>query len=367
MQLLNDVYTNYRAVAHGLVGRDFDDTALTAIKTRLPALFRRELLASGMNADADYRCYGGYGEVNRAFAHVPWVACCNRNISRKVRDGYFIVLLFRGDMAGCWLSLNQGFTQYRDVYVKKALALRQARLGAEALTRMIVAPEGFETGPIDLGAATDLAEGYQAGAIVSRYYGANDPLVTEGRFSEDFRRLLIVYNDLAARAGNRGINLLPDAEAPFQAAAAEIAKNEVPPLPNGPLPPPERIQLNYRGGWRRDPKVAATALRAANNLCEWDNTHQSFIAKRTGASFSEAHHLIPVSRQGDYAHSLDVPENVVSLCPTCHRKIHHGQSSERMNMAADLFRRRETALAQRGIVLTRQEIRRMYKDELEED
>ena len=317
--------------------------------------------------DADYRCYGGYGEVNRNFAHIPWVACCRRNITRTVTDGYFIVLLFRRDMAGCWLSLNQGFTQYKDFFAESRLALRQARVGAETLAQMVVVPEGFETGPIDLDAGSDLGRGYQAGAIVSRYYRANDPEVTTAQFSLDFRRLLNVYDDLFARAGNRIIALLPDAEGPYQAAAAEIAKGEVEPLPAGPLPPPERNQANNRGGWRRDPRVAAAALRAANNLCEWDNGHETFIAKRTGANFAEAHHLIPISNQGVHQHRLDVAENIISLCPTCHRKIHHGLGRERVEMATEFFRRREAALNVRGIVATRQDISDIYRSPLDDD
>ena len=30
----------------------------------------------------------------------------------------------------------------------------------------------------------------------------------------------------------------------------------------------------------------------------------------------EAHHLIPMEFQDDFEHSIDVPENIISLCPT---------------------------------------------------
>jgi len=354
-------------VALGRVRGDENDQSLLTIKTGLPDRFQQELLAARGHDEA-YYCYGGYGENNMNFAGIPWVACCRRDISVSVRHGYFIVLLFRRDMAGCWLSLNQGFTQYKDFFVQTGVALRQARAGAVALAQMVVVPEGFQAGPIDLDAKTDLGKGYQAGAIVSRYYRANDSRVTDDQFALDFRRLLNVYDDLVARAGNRVIALLPDAEGPYQAAAAAaIARVEVDPLPNGPLPPPERNQSNNRGGWRRDPRVAAVALRAADNLCEWDNGHETFIARRNGRNFVEAHHLIPVSNQGAHQHRLDVAENIVSLCPTCHRKIHHGLSPERVQMAAEFFRRREAALNARGILATPQDIRDIYRHELEDD
>ncbi|QFP63333.1 MrcB family domain-containing protein [Brucella anthropi] len=366
MQLLDDVYGGYQASANGLVRGNETALSLLAVKTGLPNMLQRELATTGRN-EADYRCYGGYGEVNRNFAHIPWVACCRRNVARSVKDGYFIVLLFHKDMTGCWLSLNQGFTQYKEFFVENRLASRQARVGAETLAQMVTVPEGFVTGAIDLGATSHLGRGYEAGAIISRYYVANDPGLNDNHFLEDFRRLLDIYDDLTARAGNQVITLLPDAEGPYQAAAAEIARAEVNSLPDGPLPPPERTLVNNRGGWRRDPSVAAIALRAAGNLCEWDNSHETFIARRSGVNFVEAHHLIPVSCQSEYKYRLDVSENIVALCPTCHRKIHNGVSRERSEMAVELFRRREALLSERGIESTPQEIRRIYRHELEDD
>lgn len=191
----------------------------------------------------------------------------------------------------------------------------------------------------------------QSGAIVSRYYAASDPDIDEVGVADDFRRLLDVYDALAVRAGNQVVALLPDVEGPYQAAAAEIARtpDEIPQLPDGPLAPPERLLGNNRGGWRRDLRAAAAALNAADSRCEWNPDHETFTARRGGRNFVEAHHLIPVSQQGSHPNRLDVPENIVSLCPTCHRKIHHGVSRERNQMAVTFFGRRARLLAERGI------------------
>ncbi|MBY3474088.1 DUF3578 domain-containing protein [Rhizobium laguerreae] len=368
MQLLNNIYAGYRASAKGLVRGNEVAPALVAIKDHLPAFFHDQILATGRD-DANYRCYGGFGEVNRNFAHIPWVACCRRNIARKVQDGYFVVLLFRQDMAGCWLSLNQGFTQYKEAFVDDQLARQQSRAGAQTLVRMIVPPEGFVIGPIDLGATSSLGRGYEAGAVISRYYAAGDPEIEQPRVEDDFRRLLALYDDLAARAGNRVIALLPDEDEPYQAAAAEIARKpaKIPQLPQGPLPPPERQAGNARGGWRRDPGVAAAALHAADSRCEWNRDHETFIARRSRRNFVEAHHLIPVRMQANYPHRLDVAENVVSLCPTCHRKVHHGLGRERTEMAVAFFRRRQLLLAARGIHATEQDVRAIYRHELDDE
>ncbi|MGL4999965.1 MAG: HNH endonuclease [Cetobacterium sp.] len=44
----------------------------------------------------------------------------------------------------------------------------------------------------------------------------------------------------------------------------------------------------------------------------------------TNKQYMEAHHLIPMNAQDSFKNSLDVLGNVVSLCPNCHRMIHHG-------------------------------------------
>ena len=48
--------------------------------------------------------------------------------------------------------------------------------------------------------------------------------------------------------------------------------------------------------------------------------------------FVEVHHLIPMEKQNDFEDSLDVPENIVALCPNCHRKIHLASKSEKQPM-----------------------------------
>ncbi|HDY7447493.1 TPA: HNH endonuclease [Vibrio vulnificus] len=48
-------------------------------------------------------------------------------------------------------------------------------------------------------------------------------------------------------------------------------------------------------------------------------TKAPFIKRSNGEPYLEVHHIIPLSQGG-----LDSLENVISLCPNCHRKIHFG-------------------------------------------
>jgi 5-methylcytosine-specific restriction protein A len=58
------------------------------------------------------------------WAQVPWLAVFDRLITDTAQQGFYIVYLFRSDLEGVYLSLNQGVTSIRDVYgadAKKAL------------------------------------------------------------------------------------------------------------------------------------------------------------------------------------------------------------------------------------------------------
>jgi 5-methylcytosine-specific restriction protein A len=42
----------------------------------------------------------------------------------------------------------------------------------------------------------------------------------------------------------------------------------------------------------------------------------------------ETHHLIPLKVQDDFMYSLDVPANIISLYPNCHREVHLGNPNK---------------------------------------
>lgn len=46
--------------------------------------------------------------------------------------------------------------------------------------------------------------------------------------------------------------------------------------------------------------------------------------------YTEPHHLIPLVRQDQFDVSLNVKENIISLCSNCHNEIHYGKDSDRL-------------------------------------
>jgi len=94
-----------------------------------------------------------------------------------------------------------------------------------------------------------------------------------------------------------------------------------------------------KSGYKRDPAIAAEALRLAIFKCEINTSHQTFISNVKGQPYLEAHHLIPIGNQGSYPFSLDVTANIVALCPNCHRRLHHGKSTEKASEIKSLCMR----------------------------
>jgi 5-methylcytosine-specific restriction protein A len=81
---------------------------------------------------------------------------------------------------------------------------------------------------------------------------------------------------------------------------------------------PEKIQtISY--AFARSPDVVAEALLRAKGFCERCGQQAPFLRKADGSPYLEVHHKIPLSEDG-----TDTLENVLALCPNCHREIHFG-------------------------------------------
>ncbi len=115
--------------------------------------------------------------------------------------------------------------------------------------------------------------------------------------------------------------------------------------------PPRQIAGQYVA-FSRSAATALQALKDADFKCEFSPDHPTFISAASDRPYVEAHHIIPISQSASFLTTLDVPSNIVALCPTCHRMIHHGLSRERRAMVEALVRGRPKLLAQFGVSMT---------------
>jgi len=99
----------------------------------------------------------------------------------------------------------------------------------------------------------------------------------------------------------------------------------------------------------RDRAKAVSVLNAASGCC-LDSSHLTFTSRLTGKPFLEAHHVIPVNATPRFpGKNLDETDNIVALCPSCHRQIHHGSFDDIKIILSQLLKSRYALLNRLGL------------------
>lgn len=322
------------------------------IVNKIPSL----ILETG-NVPNEIIVEGSIGKGNVTF--IPWICFFDKNITTSAQHGYYVCILFREDMKGFYLSLNQGWTQYENQFGLK-IGREEISLNSIKARSILRSIKNFEADTLDLKASTDLGKGYERGNIYSRYYSAN-ALPTDKEIISDLQQLLGAYRELKGLVGENILNIRSlSSEEDFQQEAQKSREIE---LPSGPITKPElKTKLVAPTNWPRNPRVAKVALENANHTCEYSKDHITFTSKATGKNYVEVHHLVPLEQQFEFEVSLDVPENIIALCPNCHRMIHLAAKNEKEPMLIKFLNSRVQGLISRGINISYEELNLIYKN-----
>lgn len=111
--------------------------------------------------------------------------------------------------------------------------------------------------------------------------------------------------------------------------------------------------------------VSKASLQEANYMCSGNPLHVSFINK-TGYPYMEGHHLILCTAANasyywaEYGVNIDCIENIVCLCPTCHRQIHYGADDVRLALLKDLYKKQKERLKSIGIDIDFKTLKALY-------
>lgn len=103
------------------------------------------------------------------------------------------------------------------------------------------------------------------------------------------------------------------------------------------------------------------AIYYAGFLCEISPSHQWFSSKITNQNYVEGHHLIPLAYQEEFEYSLDIPANIVSLCPLCHKKIHHAEFEEKRPLIETIFKERVQRLEKCNLDISLNRLLELYR------
>lgn len=293
-------------------------------------------------------------------SEIPMVCIFDKEITESAQEGFYIVYLFRADLSGIYISLNQGWTQYEKAFGGK-MGKKVIRENVNIAQNLLNTSSSFSFDPINLLAkkSNTLSPGYELGNICSKYYSF-DKLPNDNIIIDDLRNMLGVYRELKSLVGSDILDIksILNNEG-FQEISQSGSKKN---LPMGPIARREvKLLKDYKNKWHRDYNIAFTALENANFKCEYNSLHETFISAKTKHQFVEAHHLIPIEFQGEFINSLDVPENIISLCPNCHSGFHFAESGYRNELIEFFFEKRVQFLQERGLKIDINTLLRYYR------
>lgn len=101
----------------------------------------------------------------------------------------------------------------------------------------------------------------------------------------------------------------------------------------------DRKQVSRR--YRINPLLGKIAIKRAYYSCEINHNHKTFKSQRTKKNYVEAHHLVPVAFQYEvwkkYNINVDCIENLISLCPNCHKAFHYGTDEVKNQMIEQAY------------------------------
>lgn len=122
----------------------------------------------------------------------PWLAILNRKITASTMHGLYMVYLFRSDMRGFYLSLNQGITHFAEKYKNRRYDFAEK---VADYFRKELPSSYFSRGEIDLNSRVkDLGYGYEKTNIISKYYPSHG--FTENELITDLTAMREIYDFL---------------------------------------------------------------------------------------------------------------------------------------------------------------------------
>ena len=238
------------------------------------------------------------------WAAVPWLAFFDPLETDTATRGIYVVYLINPQTQEIYLSLNQGTTQTYEEFGESRGREVLRRRAIDIKERVPEFSKVFESTPIELGSATRLPLGYEAGHAFGRKYLANNIDATQ--FDNDLEKMLAAYSALIDRGGR----------IPFDALADDAGSSEVEEV--------RRYALSKR--IERAGSVRGKVLEQRGAVCEACELDPSKDYGFTGPLKKmplDVHHCKPIHHLAEgESRRYTIPDDFLVLCPTCHRMIH---------------------------------------------
>lgn len=287
--ILRDILNNYGAEKL----KPYTDNQLASrVRGEYPAIIREELHLGD--------CYLVQGSCGLSrWAHCPWLAILDSTLTTTVQKEYYLVFLFKTDMTGVYLSLNQGVEAVRKQYRQTAVKVLRDR--ARDLRARMADPESYLY-EINLGASNSkgLAKYYEAANVIACYYDLHS-LPTEERLREDLNGMLKIYQDLV-----------------FGDLMIEMESNDE----QAPVFVEEQKKIGFHARIERNGQVARKVKERKDCRCEVCGLSFEEMYGEIGRNFIEVHHLVPIAKLDGRRTKINLETGFAVLCSNCHRMIH---------------------------------------------
>lgn len=91
---------------------------------------------------------------------------------------------------------------------------------------------------------------------------------------------------------------------------------------------------------KRDNKLIKQIIEKGNYKCYLNENHITFKTPNYN-NYVEGHHIIPISLQDSYEEKLDCIDNLIPLCPICHRAIHLSNNETKISILTEILKRND--------------------------
>ncbi len=257
-------------------------------------------VAVGTNDRLIFKGSAGQGTWSKG----PWVGIFDPLITSTPQSGYYPVYLFREDMAGVYLSLNQGMTEAKKLYKSDAKTALRARAQNY---RAMLGPQisAFPDIEIDLAPSSPSNDTafYEAGNICAKFY-PKDNLPNETQLQNDLTQILLLYEAILEGDTSENANSNVDDDQPQTTHFEDGTK----------------FRLHKR--IERNSCLSKAVKKIQGCICKVCGIDFEKKYGSIGKGFIEAHHLKPIAQLKGTKVTLDPSTDFTVLCSNCHRMVH---------------------------------------------
>lgn len=279
-----------------------------------------ELIRSQIFDNQRYIVKGSAGQGN--WTTIPWIAIFDVLVTQTAQSGFYPVYLFKEDMSGLYLSLNQGVTTIQDKYQRKASEVLRIK-SEDYRAQLYKRSSNFNIDSIKLvdskSGVSKLGELYESGNILAKFYDAQS-IPDNSVLYSDIREMLEIYRSLTFNES------LPT----NNSEAEEIEQS---------FTGVEKLKkFKFHKRIERNSQLVKLVKKVQGYTCKACGFNYVDKYGDLGKDFIEAHHLTPVSKLTGTAVELDARKDFVVLCSNCHKMIHRLEDPSDINLLISLIK-----------------------------